>query len=75
MFETLQATSRIILFLEILLVIPEKESQTFFVGINLISKSYMKLSLMKSRFKKTQNYSLQPITLLNVITDALMRVF
>ena len=32
MFETLQATSRIILFLEILLVIPEKESQTFFCG-------------------------------------------
>ena len=49
-------------------------SQTF-CGDNFTTKNAKKLSLMESPFNTTRDYSLQPRTLLNSITDDFIKVF
>ena len=46
-----------------------------FGGDNFTSKNFKKLSLVDTLFKMIQDYSLQPETLLNSVTDDLMRAF
>ena len=44
-------------------------------GDNFTSKNFKKFSLVETLFKMIQDYSLQPGTLLNSVTDDFMRAF
>ena len=63
----LKSLSNFMRTLEILLI--------YFCGDNLTYKNLKKLSIVEWLFNIRKNYSLQPITLLDSVTDNSMRVF